>query len=157
MWRITWLGWMHVLALFSMKTFELAFNLLLQGKQETSTVIIIWQQLFPASPVKLKAGKKIWSHIIELTCPWHQSGLCFVFCLIPLHPLNGCLIWKVNSAHFEYYINCTFELAFSRNLIIKPYHPYQEWLCRLHHLWEVILQGSVQCHAWFWKQTKLKL
>ena len=60
--------------------------------------------------------------------------LCFVFGLIPLHPVNGCLIWKVNSAHFDYYINCKFELALSGNLIIKPYHPYQEWLCHLHHL-----------------------
>ena len=48
---------MYVLALFSVKTFQLAFTLLLQGKQETYTVMII--QLIPASLVKLKAGKKI--------------------------------------------------------------------------------------------------
>ena len=47
---------MHVLALLSVKTFELAFSLLLQGKQETSTVTII--QLIPASLVKLKAGQR---------------------------------------------------------------------------------------------------
>ena len=54
----------------------------------------------------------------------------------------------MSSAHFDHYTNGTFELALSGNLI-KPYHPYQEWLCRLHHLQEVILQGSVQCHALF--------
>ena len=36
------MAWMmHVLTLFSAKTFELALNLLLQGKQQTSTVTII--------------------------------------------------------------------------------------------------------------------
>ena len=85
--HMTWMNACPCIALFSVKTFQLAFNLLLQGKQQTSTVMIIWLQLFPASPVKLKAGKKN-LHKTEVTCGWHQS---IVLC-IWLHTLNGCLI-----------------------------------------------------------------